>query len=168
MKRQLFIILLSNIIMIFMVTGCIPTPSTPTPTLTPGMEKDFTLLDLSGKSFTLSDHLGKPIILCFFLSNCPACKNEVPHLNLVHQKYADNDDLMVIGIGIRSGIAEFVQSQGVQYLVLQDHENETVSNLYGVWSVPHNVFINRQGRITRQIAQSLSESGLERYINEIL
>ena len=145
------------IVVLLAVTGCMPTPPTPTPTPTPGMEKDFTLLDLNGRSFTLSDHLGKPIVLCFFMSNCPACKSEVPHLNSVHQKYVDSEELMVIGIGIRAGIAEFVQSQGVQYLVLQDDENETVSDLYGVWSVPHNVFINRQGKITRQISLSFGK-----------
>ncbi|MDI9594537.1 MAG: TlpA disulfide reductase family protein [Atribacterota bacterium] len=168
MKKLFLLIMALCIVVPLAVTGCMPTPPTPTPTPTPGMEKDFTLLDLNGRSFTLSDHLGKPIVLCFFMSNCPACKSEVPHLNSVHQKYVDSEELMVIGIGIRAGIAEFVQSQGVQYLVLQDDENETVSDLYGVWSVPHNVFINRQWKITRQIAQSLSESELEQYIDEIL
>jgi peroxiredoxin len=168
MKKLFLLIMALCIVVLLAVTGCMPTPPTPTPTPTPGMEKDFTLLDLNGRSFTLSDHLGKPIVLCFFMSNCSACKSEVPHLNSVHQKYADSEELMVIGIGIRAGIAEFVQSQGVQYLVLQDDENETVSDLYGVGSVPHNVFIDRQGKITRQIAQSLSESELEQYIDEIL
>ncbi len=167
MKKFSLLIMALCVIILIAVTGCMPTPPTPTPTPTPGMEKDFTLLDLSGRSFTLSDHLGKPIVLCFFMSNCPACKSEVPHLNSIHQKYADSEELMVIGIGIRAGIAEFVQSQGVQYLVLQDDEDETVSDLYGVGSVPHNVFINRQGKITRQFARSLSESELEQYINEI-
>ena len=129
MKKLFLLIMALCIVVPLAVTGCMPTPPTPTPTPTPGMEKDFTLLDLNGRSFTLSDHLGKPIVLCFFMSNCPACKSEVPHLNSVHQKYADSEELMVIGIGIRAGIAEFVQSQGVQYLVLQDDEDETVSDL---------------------------------------
>lgn len=167
MKKFFPVILALCLMVILVVTGCIFNPPSPTPTPTPGMEKDFTLKDLNGNSFTLSDHLGKPIILCFFLSNCSACKSEVPFLNAVHQKYAESKELMVIGIGIRAGIAEFVQSQGVQYLVLQDDENETVSDLYGVGRIPHNVFINRQGRITRQISRSLSESELEQYINEI-
>ena len=168
MKKLILLIMALCIVVPMVVTGCIPNPPTPTPTPTPGIEKDFTLLDLNGRSFTLSDHLGKPIVLCFFMSNCPACKSEVPHLNAVHHKYAGSEELLVIGIGIRTGIAEFVQSQGVQYLVLQDDEKETVSDLYGVRSVPHNVFINRQGKITHQISRSLSESELEQYISEIL
>jgi len=164
MKKYDLLIMVFVIIIPIAITGCIPNPPVPTP----GMEKDFTLLDLKGNSFTLSNHLGNPIILCFFLSNCSACKSEVPNLNLMHQKYAETEQLMVIGIGIRSGIEDFVQSQGVQYLVLQDDENETVSDLYEVWVVPHNVFINRQGKITRQITGALSESELEQYINEIL
>ena len=50
----------------------------------------------------------------------------------------------------------------------KDDENETVSDLYEVRNVPHRVFINRQGKITRQIARSLSESELGQYIHEIL
>ena len=168
MKQYILLIIIGGAVLLLMVAGCIQNPPTPTPFPTPGMEKDFTLLDLTGHTFTLSEHLGKPIVLCFFMANCPACKNEVPNLNTVYQKYHESDQLMVVGIGIRSGIAEFVQTQGSQYLVLQDDENETVSDLYGVRGVPHNVFINRQGIITRQIEKSLSFSELEQYIKEIL
>ncbi len=167
MKKLFLLIMALCIVVPLAVTGCMPTPPTPTPTPTPGMEKDFTLLDLNGRSFTLSDHLGKPIVLCFFMSNCPACKSEVPHLNSVHQKYVDSEELMVIGIGIRAGIAEFVQSQGVQYLVLQDDENETVSDLYGVWSVPHMFLLTVRGKSLVKLL-NLFESELEQYIDEIL
>ena len=75
---------------------------------------------------------------------------------------------MVIGIGIRAGIAEFVQSQGVQYLVLQMMKMKQfqIFMAYGVSLIMF--LLNRQGKITRQIAQSLSESELEQYIDEIL
>jgi len=51
----------------------------------------------------------------------------------------------------------------------KDDENEIVSDLYGVWSVPHNVFINRQGKShIKSLNLFLTESELEQYINEIL
>jgi peroxiredoxin len=166
MKKTIFIFL---VVLILGVGGCIQNPS-PTPTSSPKpiVEKDFTLPDIQGNPFTLSDHLGEPILLCFFMADCPACQNEVPHLNAIQKKYQQSQQLLVIGIGIRSGIPEFIQTYRVEYLVLRDDEQETVSDLYGVSSVPHNVFINRQGQIVRQIAKSLTTTELENYVKEIL
>ena len=135
----------------------------------PKTDKDFTLQDLNGNSFTLSNNLGKPILLCFFLSTCPHCANEVSHLNAVYNKYKDSNNLLVIGIGIGTfeKINEFAQTNTIQYPVLVD-QNQKVADLYNVSAVPHNVFIDRRGKIVREKIGEMNQAELEQYLQEIL
>ncbi len=159
-KTLLFILLM---IVITSLSGCL------NQIFPPITDKDFTLSDLNGNSFTLSNNLGKPILLCFFLSTCPHCANEVPHLNAVYNKYKDSHNLLVIGIGVgsSSNISEFAETHDIQYPVLVD-QSQKVADLYNVRSVPHNVFINQRGKIVREEIGELTEAELELYLQEIL
>ncbi|MCX6089275.1 MAG: TlpA disulfide reductase family protein [Candidatus Atribacteria bacterium] len=160
MKKRSALLLICAALLILSISGCSVRPPA-------SMEKDFTLNDLNGNSFTLSQHLGQPILLCFFLSGCHFCANEVPNLNAVYNKYKDSQGLLVLGIGVGSGISEFVTSHGVIYPALID-QNQAVADLYNVGPVPHNVFINKKGSIVRTEAHELTESELEQYLQEIL
>ena len=162
MNRIIKGILLSILcILLFSISGCLSDllPTKP--------DKNFTLQDLKGNTFTLSANVGKPIILCFFLATCPHCANEVPSLNAIFTKYKDTHNLLVVGIGVGSGIPEFAQNQGVTYPVLLDLD-QSVADLYNVRSVPHNVFINKNGKIIREEIGELTEAELELFVQEIL
>ncbi len=68
-----FILLILGLSSAFLLYGCVPTPTPP--------EKapDFTLPDMEGNLFTLSEKEGQPVVLCFF-------KTDVV-LRLVLEKY---------------------------------------------------------------------------------
>ncbi|MBI4773144.1 MAG: TlpA family protein disulfide reductase [Deltaproteobacteria bacterium] len=48
---------------------------------------NFTLSDVNGKEVTLSDYLGKPIIIVFWATYCPTCKEEIPDLVSFYNKH---------------------------------------------------------------------------------
>jgi len=160
LNKTLLLILI--IIVITSLSGCL------NQILPPTTDKDFTLSDLNGNSFTLNNNLGKPIILCFFLSTCSHCASEVPYLNAVYNKYKDSNNLLVIGIGVGTfeKIKEFTQNNTIQYPVLVD-QNQEVADLYNVRPVPHNIFINQRGGIVREEIGELSLEKLEQYVLEI-
>ena len=61
---------------------------------------DFTGRDLQGKTFRLSDHLGKDVILLDFWSTyCEPCKAEFPHLADLYAKDKDKG-LLVLGVAM--------------------------------------------------------------------
>jgi thiol-disulfide isomerase/thioredoxin len=47
----------------------------------------FTGTDLEGRTFSLASHKGKPVIVRFFLLNCPYCKADTPIFNEFYDKY---------------------------------------------------------------------------------
>ncbi len=52
----------------------------------PWPAKNFSLKDLDGKTYTLSDYRGKVILVNFWATWCPPCRREMPSLERLHQK----------------------------------------------------------------------------------
>lgn len=174
MKKVYF--LAFNVFVLFVLfTGCIiitPAPS-PTPACPSDMEeKDFTLPLLGGGTLTLSDYLGRPILLVFFTPNCPHCINEAPLLEAAYKKYKDTHGLVVIGVGYIGGSSEtalwqVVENASLTHPVVVDTPETRIYSIYGVSGVPHSFFFNRCGKIVWESAE-LTESALEEYLQKIL
>jgi thiol-disulfide isomerase/thioredoxin len=99
---------------------------------------DFTLPDLSGQSVSLSSLRGKPVLLNFWASWCPPCRQEIPELQEFHQIYSDQIVLLGVNWGedpktvkavLRSSWRELSQSRGrarhgVRALQIDGHPRE--------------------------------------------
>ena len=48
---------------------------------------DFTVLNEQGEEVTLSSYFGKPIILNFWATWCPNCREEMPDFQDIHELY---------------------------------------------------------------------------------
>jgi cytochrome c biogenesis protein CcmG/thiol:disulfide interchange protein DsbE len=164
------------VVFLALIAGCTNVPG-PCPTSTPACppdmrEKDFTLSLLQGGSLTLSDYLGKPVLLTFFTPTCPHCIQEAPVIEAAYRKYKDTHDLVVIGVGYIGGSSEealrqFVENAGLTHPVVVDTPTTRVYSIYGVSGVPQNFFFNRCGTIVQE-AGELDETTLERYLQKIL
>ena len=60
---------------------------------------EFTLPDLEGNQIELSSMKGKVLILDFWATWCPPCKEEVPHLVSLQSKYRDQG-LQIVGLSL--------------------------------------------------------------------
>src|SRR5579862_578191 len=61
---------------------------------------DFTASDVDGKTFRLSDHLGKSVVLLDFWSTfCEPCKAEFPHLRALYDEKKTRG-LLVVGVAM--------------------------------------------------------------------
>lgn len=133
------------------------------------LAKDFTLLTLEGEYFTLREHFGQPILLYFFSTTCSHCQEETPNLVKMYEAYK-NAGLLVIGVAVNVSFTQelrnFVTSYGITYPILIDAREE-VSESYGVYYIPHNFFINREGEIVEEVVGTLTETELERKINNL-
>lgn len=115
---------------------------------------DFTLRDLDGRNYTLSDRLGKDVILLnFWATWCVPCGAEMPHLEQVYQQYKDKG-FVVLGIAMDgpetvSQVGPFARRYGVNFPVLLDEETRVVGVYNPKRTAPLNILIDRKGQIAR-------------------
>ncbi len=81
----------------------------------------FALLNDQGDTVKLSDYAGKVIILDFWATWCPPCRQEIPHFIELQNEYGEKG-LQVIGVSVdQQGwevVKPFVKEQGINYPIL--------------------------------------------------
>lgn len=131
---------------------------------------DFQLSSLDGKPVKLSSYRGKAVLLNFWASWCGPCKVEMPWFAELQDRYRQRG-LEVIGIAVdgegNDKIAEFVKKMNVNYTIVLG--TDEVSDAYGgVQGLPTSFYIDRNGRIVKQVAGLISEEEIEDNIKEAL
>ena len=112
----------------------------------------FSLKDLEGNQITLSALKGKPILMTFFASWCPGCKEEVP----LFQKFlvGKRDQLTILTLAIdgekEKRVRNFVKGLKINLPVLLDL-NEKVARTYGVRMVPTTFLLDGEGGMVGMI-----------------
>jgi peroxiredoxin len=131
---------------------------------------DFTLMTLDGQEITLSKLTGKPVLLTFFLTTCSHCQAESASLNKVFNKYHVSKELQILAVApridSRENLVKFIDEYQITYPILHDQENQ-VLKLYGVIAVPHNIFIDREGKVKRVVTGEVDLVTLEESLEEI-
>ena len=129
---------------------------------------DFTLTDLSGNKVSLSQFSGKVIILDFFASWCPPCRQEIPDFISLQKSYGDKGFTMV-GVALENvkEAKEFSAKTGINYPVLID--DGKVSIQYGpVRSIPTTFVIDKDSKIAKVYIGYRSKDVFENDIKVLL
>lgn len=109
----------------------------------------FALPDLDGKTVRLEDFRGKVLLLFFWATWCPFCREELPGLLKVARPL-ESDGLAVLLVDIREGeelVRRTVQERGYHARVALDRTGDVAGKSYGVWGTPTVVLVDRQGRM---------------------
>ncbi len=107
---------------------------------------DFRLPDLEGAMHGLPK--GQVVLLNFWATWCPPCRQEIPSMAELHRRYAAKG-LRVLAVSVDrrdADLAGFVKEYNLPFLVLHDADN-AVSRRYGVFRYPESFLIGRDGRI---------------------
>ncbi|HET9951508.1 MAG TPA: TlpA disulfide reductase family protein [Candidatus Eisenbacteria bacterium] len=117
-------------------------------TQAPGYE----LADLTGKMVSNQEFAGKVVILDFWATWCPPCREEIPHFVQLQSKYRDQG-LVIVGLSLDAGgakdVAPFAEEHNVNYPMLIG--NDDVAKAYGgVNSIPTTFVIDRTGKIVKR------------------
>ena len=120
----------------------------------------------------LPDYRGKVVIISFWASWCPPCRQELPVLASI-QKQATRHELVVFAVDWRQNCNTFWQIRRVLrdlHLTLLSDPYGSIGYEYGVNSIPHMVIIGRNGRIAGiRIGYGKDEvPGLVQKINSLL
>lgn len=121
----------------------------PSAVLKPGSDAPaFKLLGLDGQAHALSDYRGKPLVLNFWGTFCPPCRQEMPTLQKEYEKW-QGQGVQFVGLNLsedRISVQNFVDGYGVDFPILLDRNRE-IERLYGLREYPTTYFIKPNGQI---------------------
>lgn len=138
-----------------------------------GKEKspNFTLVGINGEQFSLSDHLGKVVLLDFFTTWCGPCIFEIEHLKGLYNEYSP-DQLVILSISVDpytdtvQVLQSFAQQNEMTWTVARDTDN--VAYRYGVSPIPHLVIVDAEGYKRHNHIGLTAESTLRSEIDPLL
>lgn len=113
----------------------------------------FQLAALSGGEKSLAEFRGKAVILNFWASWCGPCREEMPSLEALYQRYKDQG-LVVLGVSLDEEgwgpVREFLKVVPVNFPILLDSE-QRVTELYETFRIPETYFIDPQGVVAGKV-----------------
>ncbi|MCL5958175.1 MAG: TlpA family protein disulfide reductase [Chloroflexi bacterium] len=143
-------------------------PPADPPAVSAGREaSDFSIKLFSGGTFHLTDQRGKVVLVNFWASWCPPCRDEAPVLERAWKKYKDRG-VVLVGLDIWDNEADaksFMKEFGITYPTGPDPNGETAIE-YGVSGVPETWFLNREGRLVRRWIGPLNDQQITAFIEE--
>jgi len=124
----------------------------------------------AGKSISLADYQGKPVILHFWATWCPYCKKLQPKLVELEKKYKNTGiEIVAISFNEDEGIRpqDSIAERGYQFITAVD--GDKVALQYGVKGTPTTYFINRHGEIIfKSTSSDITDPRLELAVKEIV
>ncbi|MBI4432634.1 MAG: TlpA family protein disulfide reductase [Candidatus Omnitrophica bacterium] len=125
---------------VFLVTGCGQGQTS----------QNFTLPDLRGQSVSLESLLkeNKAILLNFWATWCPPCREEIPDLIRLQEQYGGKG-FTVVGVDVgesRAKVAAFAERMGMNYPILLDSD-QSVSESYRVVGIPTSLLMRSDGTV---------------------
>jgi thiol-disulfide isomerase/thioredoxin len=123
----------------------------------------WTLRNLEGKPVKLSDFKGKVVLLNFWATWCPPCREDIPELIALQKQYAPQG-LVVVGVsmdeGGAAGVARFLKSKEINYPIVMGTP-ELAEAYGGIEVLPTTFLIDRDGRIVDGLEGATDRAGFE-------
>ena len=103
----------------------------------------------------LRAYQGRVVVLHFWATWCPYCRNEIPELREIQRRWVPKQ-VVIVTVGIdeqASSLVKFVRSQQLPYPVIADaKQNFALSGTFQVAGVPQTFVIDREGVIVQRVS----------------
>jgi peroxiredoxin len=127
------------------------------------------LKDLDGKSVSSSDFKGKVVILNFWATWCPPCKEEIPGFVELQKKYG-GQGLAVVGVSLDehrlSKVRRFIEETEINYQIVLG--NVMMMQNFGGSGLPTTFVIDRSGKIVAKHVGFTSKETFEKELVPLL
>lgn len=130
---------------------------------------NFAFKSNTGEELSIEKLHGKIVLLEFWATWCGPCRVELPDVKRIWKKYI-GDRFVMVGINLdsnRQAFDAFVKEEGMTWPHYYDGLGwgNKISQLYGVYAIPHSVLIDQDGVIK---ARGLRGEQLSEMIDELL
>jgi len=125
--------------------------------------------DLDGRLVTLESMRGHPVLLHFWATWCPHCRNEMPLLEEASREHQGK--LIVLGVNLaekRRKVAAYAAEAGLTFPILLDPRGKAAAAC-GVLALPTTLIVDPEGRFAGQIPMgSMTREGLQEKLKPFL
>jgi peroxiredoxin len=117
-------------------------------TAQPRAAQDFTLPLLGGQRFRLAEQRGRVVLVNFWATWCPPCREEMPSMERLWRRHRDRG-FVLLAISLDADpkvVPPFVKQYGLTFPVALDPGLD-VANAYGVRALPASFIVDRGGLV---------------------
>ena len=130
---------------------------------------DFAVPQMGGGEISVAALRGRVVMVDFWASWCPPCRDEAPVLAQVYAEYNDKG-VEFVGVNLWDNAGDagvFLQQEGHRYPNGIDEEGK-IAISYGVRGIPEKFFINRDGLIVRKFSGPMDADRLRGILDTVL
>ena len=130
---------------------------------------DINIPNVEGDKVSLATLRGKYVLIDFWASFCPPCREENPNVVAVYKKY-HSKNFDVYGVSLDDNKSDWykaIKEDKLEWTQVSDLKRweSPIAKLYGVESIPTNFLIDPTGKI---IARDLRGEKLEAFLRTVL
>jgi thiol-disulfide isomerase/thioredoxin len=131
---------------------------------------DMKFDSVEGKAVDLEKLRGKVVLLDFWATWCPPCRESVPHLVAAYRKYSEKG-LEIIGISLdeeKERLVKFTKAKEMtwpQYFDGMGWENR-FARRYGIEGIPTLWLVDKKGIVRAEVRAENLEKQIEKLLNE--
>lgn len=135
----------------------------------------LTLQQRDGGSVTLADYRGKVVLVNYWATWCPPCREEMPVFAKVRQEYGAKG-FEVVGVVYMdrpepADLEAMLKELGVNYPILQGAPETVIAMseaMGGVRGLPTSYLLDREGRVVEKVQGAIREGKLVRMLAPLL
>lgn len=125
---------------------------------------------LDGQTVSSEDLKGKVLLITFFATWCPPCREEVPTLKKLQSDYGPKG-FSVIGMSVDENgpkaVVKMIEKDKINYPVLMA-KGKTARDFGGVLGIPTSFLVDKQGEIVKRYSGYIPRATFEKDINKYL